>query len=274
MATTGTLQLILDDLDAIKSTLTGLNKGELATLGSALVDLTEAARSAYRGTNVAKPQIAMSNQRYACTVCDRTWVGAEQVLVSAPKKFQLCGLCAQARNEPSLAERASGGLPPARPEDGWVSESEVVADRLAEIVADRRDVAQEIAHRGVVDGTYTVEFGSDWRTIRIETQPLDATFAPGKTVASYLNGPDNYRNYKGFAFVRQDGSFSTWKSFRGDGLIQQALHVVLSGNQGMVNGLKAYGRMSGHCGICRRQLTTPESLSLGIGPVCAAGLGL
>jgi len=33
---------------------------------------------------------------------------------------------------------------------------------------------------------------------------------------------------------------------------------------------KQYGRMSGRCGVCGRDLTDPESIAAGIGPVCAS----
>lgn len=36
---------------------------------------------------------------------------------------------------------------------------------------------------------------------------------------------------------------------------------------------KRYGHELGHCGICGRTLTNPESIALGIGPVCAGRVG-
>lgn len=35
----------------------------------------------------------------------------------------------------------------------------------------------------------------------------------------------------------------------------------------------AYGRELGHCGVCGRTLTNPESIDAGIGPICAGRMG-
>ena len=130
----------------------------------------------------------------------------------------------------------------------------------------------------ILDGTYTVVFSNnDYRTIKIDTQPLDAEFAPGKRVASYLNGPDNYRNYKGFAFLTTDGRYNLYRAFAAnnkDSQIEMALRVLLSGREAMIQGLRAYGIAAGKCGMCGHKLTTPESIKRGIGPECAGKLGL
>lgn len=34
-----------------------------------------------------------------------------------------------------------------------------------------------------------------------------------------------------------------------------------------------YGHMTGECSVCRRTLTNPESIKLGIGPVCRSRFG-
>lgn len=35
----------------------------------------------------------------------------------------------------------------------------------------------------------------------------------------------------------------------------------------------AYGRELGHCGVCGRTLTDPDSINAGIGPICAGKMG-
>lgn len=40
-----------------------------------------------------------------------------------------------------------------------------------------------------------------------------------------------------------------------------------------VAALKSYGDLTGNCGICSRLLTDPESVTRGIGPICAAKFG-
>ena len=68
------------------------------------------------------------------------------------------------------------------------------------------------------DGFYTVVFShGDWVTIRLRTQDANDSFAPGETIASYLDGPDNESDYRGFAFVKDDGRFFLWKRFRSEG---------------------------------------------------------
>ena len=126
----------------------------------------------------------------------------------------------------------------------------------------------------IPDGKYTVVIGDEHRTIRISTQDEDADFAPGKRIAAFLSGPDNYTNYTSFAFVDANGTATLWKRFRGDSILAQALAILLSGKEGAINGLRAYGMESGHCGICGRELTAPESIEMGIGPVCAEKIGL
>jgi len=127
----------------------------------------------------------------------------------------------------------------------------------------------------IIDGTYTVELSAGGhRTIKIKTQAPDASFMPGKRIASYLNGPDNWANYKGFAFVNDDGTFNVWRKHQGAGNLIMALAQILNGKEAMLEGLKGYAMMSGNCGICHKKLTTPESIKRGIGPECAAKLGL
>lgn len=41
---------------------------------------------------------------------------------------------------------------------------------------------------------------------------------------------------------------------------------------GVLEASKAYGREIGVCGVCNRTLTDPDSIALGIGPVCATRL--
>lgn len=188
------------------------------------------------GEPLARPQIV-------CDTCFRMWHGNELEAVGTLKHVDMCGVCkAQARVQTSMPE---------------VTE---VKGALTEAIG---------------DGTYTVEFSDGtYRTLRIKTQGANADWMPGKRIASYLNGPDNWSNYQGFAFVNDDNTFKVWHKYEGATEVISALAVLLSGKEAMVNGLKAYGMASGKCGICGKKLTTPESIKLGIGPICANRLGI
>jgi len=127
----------------------------------------------------------------------------------------------------------------------------------------------------IVDGTYTVILpGGDYRTLKIRTQDQDATFKPGTRLISYLNGPDNWKNYQGFGEVLPGNVLKVWLKHQSATQIIACAHILLSGPEAMVDGLMAYGIASGSCGVCGKKLTTPESLERGIGPECAKALGL
>lgn len=127
----------------------------------------------------------------------------------------------------------------------------------------------------ILDGTYTVEFeGGEYRTLKIRTQDADASFKPGAQLISYLNGPDNWRNYQSFGEVLPGNQLKVWRKHESATVIIRAALALLAGPEAMIDGLKAYGRASGTCGMCGRKLTTPESIELGIGPICAGRVGL
>lgn len=116
------------------------------------------------------------------------------------------------------------------------------------------------------DGFYTVVFGDDdYVTIRLRTQDQNASFAPGTQIASYLSGPDNESDYRGFAFVKPD-RFHVWKRFKGNSRLHRALEILLSDSE--VAG-QEYAMRSSRCRRCNRTLTVPASLHRGFGPVCA-----
>lgn len=105
------------------------------------------------------------------------------------------------------------------------------------------------------------------RTFRIKTQDKDARFAPGERIVSLLIGPDNVSSYKGFGFVMPDGRIAVWKKDRGTKYEELARFLEKLGEH------EAAGRVDVHwsvlCRRCNRELTTPESIESGIGPVCA-----
>lgn len=128
----------------------------------------------------------------------------------------------------------------------------------------------QIAVPTIHDGHYTVSTGYEHRTFRIQTQPADASFAPGKQIIAYLAGSNNSSDYINFAFV--NGRYvNPWKRFQsGYNTIIEAARFLVSPGSHQAECGKYYAQTSGNCYICNRMLTTPESIAAGIGPTCAS----
>lgn len=189
--------------------------------------------------------------RYECPACARIFVGGDMAPVGT-RESKLCGACAARKATPVLGVEAKPGATNPAPEvttvTGWDGE--------------------------ILDGTYTVELeDGTYRTLKVKTQADDANFRPGARLISYLNGPDNWRNYQGFGEVEPGNRLRVWRKHEGASTIIKCALALLAGPEAMVNGLKAYGRASGSCGMCGKRLTTPTSLKLGIGPICAERVG-
>jgi len=129
------------------------------------------------------------------------------------------------------------------------------------------------------DGTYTVTNDATGKhaTYTVKTQKPDARFMPGSRIFSVLNGPDNWNNYIGVAFltVKADGTEALvmWKRHQGTKWQAHAKAfeaIVLNGRFVNPNNGDRYSvLMAGKCCMCGRKLTTPQSVRSGIGPVCA-----
>lgn len=125
----------------------------------------------------------------------------------------------------------------------------------------------------IFNGYYTIQSRTtgEHRTFLIRTQASDAEFAPGLRLLALLTGPNNEEDYKAFAFVEDDG-IHVWNSMRGEGLWEKYAEMIwsLALDAGFSPWAKNYSIMEeGRCLRCNRLLTTPESVSSGIGPVCA-----
>ena len=105
------------------------------------------------------------------------------------------------------------------------------------------------------------------RTFRIKTQKPGSTFAPGQRVISLLTGSDNQSSYTGFGFVRDNGKISVYTKKLGTWFEDVAKFL------GNLAKFEAAGKVevnwSVKCRKCNKELTTPESIRSGIGPVCA-----
>lgn len=129
-------------------------------------------------------------------------------------------------------------------------------------------VGEAAAGATVPDGKYTVVFeGGERRTIQVKTQAMGKSFRPGETLVSFLNGPDNWNNYKAFGTITPEGAFRPFRNHADATVLIDAVRVLMSDPKAAAG---AYGIESGKCGICGRTLTVPESIEQGIGPVCLA----
>jgi hypothetical protein len=120
---------------------------------------------------------------------------------------------------------------------------------------------QVATHNGII--TIKSRTTGEHRTLRIHTQPKDAKFAAGERVVEILSGPDDYR---GFAFVKSDGSVILWKKYR-DSDFYVWIARFLRHPERFLNRVEI--NFEGKCRRCNRDLTTPESVASGIGPTCA-----
>jgi hypothetical protein len=128
----------------------------------------------------------------------------------------------------------------------------------------------------IFNGRFTIESASgQHRTFQIRTQKPDAEFAPGKRVLSLLVGPENTANYKGFAFVDEEG-IHVWASKAKQSDVyetyaEQLWSLALDGAFSLWADVGYRIMMAGRCFRCGRPLTVPQSIRDGIGPVCAEG---
>lgn len=121
----------------------------------------------------------------------------------------------------------------------------------------------------VSDGFYTmVRADGSHVTFRIRTQGEGESFAPNKRIIATLTGSDNESSYTGWGFVNPIGTISVWNKMASKVGDWQSLAFALVTGDWKSAGLQ-YATESGNCYVCNRRLTTPESISAGIGPVCA-----
>lgn len=107
----------------------------------------------------------------------------------------------------------------------------------------------------------------DHRTFRLRT--IRSGDLAGKRVVELLEGPDNGGDYRAFGFVGEN-RITVWKRFRGAGgelsqyeklagLIENPIYWASRGVEYLIS-LK--------CRRCGHDLTHPESITDGLGPIC------
>lgn len=87
-----------------------------------------------------------------------------------------------------------------------------------------------------------------------------------------MTGPDNGRDYTPFAFVKADGRVYVWSSRRkedrdgGETRWEKLADMIADPGKYEAHGV-VY-QFATVCRRCNRPLTDPESIDLGIGPIC------
>jgi hypothetical protein len=153
-------------------------------------------------------------------------------------------------------------------------DSEPVIDLTQVEDAPRPVQLSKRTYQAVPSGTYTVVFASGhYVTIRVQdasdTEREKFNLARGAQFIGYLNGPDNWVNYKNMGTI-SGGKLRIWSKYQTLVDKVQAAEALLTADRDGRNAMGiAYARQSGNCYVCGRKLTTPQSLADGIGPVCA-----
>lgn len=125
------------------------------------------------------------------------------------------------------------------------------------------------------NGTYTVTSPKGThRTFSIRT--VQKGNLKDSRILSLLTGPDNTRDYTGFAFVNDDG-IKVWHRHDNNpdwGKYGKLLWSLATEGQNSPYYVMGYRLLiEGKCLVCNRKLTEPESITTGIGPECRKRIG-
>lgn len=149
-------------------------------------------------------------------------------------------------------------------------DDEEAAELRANSIQDETNYASD-SRSNLSNGLYTVVLSGDddYVTLRV-SDPKFGDFEPGTKMVAYLSGPDNERNYTGFAFIKPGNKIAVWKRYQtnNNSRIVKALEYLVRSNDPAFYGLE-YALRSGKCWRCGRTLTVPTSLNRGLGPDCA-----
>ena len=120
-------------------------------------------------------------------------------------------------------------------------------------------------HNGIV--TMLSLRTGEHRTFRIRTQKEDAKFMPGKRIVSILAGPDNENDYWAIGVMGDNGQIHLWKKHQSEKFYQWVALALMHPERFLD---RVEFSFDGRCRRCNRLLTTPKSVSNGIGERCAA----
>lgn len=117
--------------------------------------------------------------------------------------------------------------------------------------------ATVLTHNGIV--TLENPASGNHRTFKINT--VKRGRLAGKRIISMLIGPDNTKDYLGIAFVDESGLL-IWKKHRNT-VYEKTVNCLLEiEKRGLIMHFET------KCRRCNRKLTTPKSITSGIGPEC------
>jgi hypothetical protein len=220
-------------------------------------DLIQRVPNAFGYRHVACPQVA------AEIMASRPG-GAPSGFVGDPAVQVVRGILAPP-DAPMVKDPFAGVLPPQ-----WEDVREHMVIDLTKIDENPEPIDWPRVHPNLISGRYTVVFpDGTWRTLKVQMPDAKRKFAPDRIIVAYLYGPNNASDYKGFAFIAEDGQVHPWKSFAGDLQIVDAAEILLQDPQ---KAGEAFALKSKQCYSCGRDLTVPASLFRGLGPVCHAKL--
>ena len=129
-------------------------------------------------------------------------------------------------------------------------------------------------------GWYTVVLPDNGHvTLRLrETKPetlAQFRMPEGTLDVAFLKGSDNTGDYQKFAWAKGGRDAVLFRDYKNADAFKrqrQALEVLMGAHDLVALG-KAYAMESNRCYVCNRLLTTPQSISEGIGPICKGNIG-
>lgn len=117
------------------------------------------------------------------------------------------------------------------------------------------------------NGKFTVKSPTGvHKVFEIKTQPNSSPFAPGKRVLHVKNN----REWIGIAFIDMDAKDKSgvhiWKRLQDNNEVKGFIKTLLNEEHYTKLGMEFLKEIK--CRKCNRDLTDPESIKLGIGPIC------
>lgn len=160
-----------------------------------------------------------------------------------------------------------------------VAEEHAITDEIFGDPPKQAPLPVKASVRKFHNGTYTVVYGGNvenYFTFRL-VDDFRKDGPEGAQVVEYLSGPHNERDFTGCAFL-EGNKVKTWRKFK-NGEISNQVHRAIGalesrGPEGRRAAMEAYALQSGKCANCGRTLTVAASIHRGLGPDCAAKLGV
>jgi len=122
----------------------------------------------------------------------------------------------------------------------------------------------------VPQGIYTVVFSEeygDYITLRFRA-PKQGKWR-GTQLVEFLYGPDNDHDYRRCGNWTGDG-YRVWADFKRESRITRGITFMATANkEDTIIAGEAYALRSNNCWRCNRTLTREESITRGMGPICA-----